>query len=47
MMTASVAAKAAAEAVINAIPFKSSVQGNRPPQFRQTNWAMKCSTILA
>ena len=35
-MIASATAKAAAEAVVNAIPL-SGVQGNRPPQFRQAN----------
>ena len=41
-MIASATAKAAAEAVVNAIPL-SGVQGNRPPQFRQANcWGRGC-----
>lgn len=41
-MIASATAKAAAEAVVNAIPL-SGVQGNRPPQFRQASgWGRGC-----
>ena len=41
-MIASATAKAAAKAVVNAIPL-AGVQGNRPPQFRQANdWGRGC-----
>ena len=35
-MIASATAKAAAEAVVNAIPL-ACIQGNRPPQFRRSS----------
>ena len=40
-MIASATAKAAAEAVVNAIPL-AGVQGNRPPQFRRAGWGRGC-----